>query len=306
MQTIPEAQPAPPPVRSAQPPSARHHAPTARRAEADRPRAVSIIPAPPPPVSATPQAIAAAAPATSTPLSAAPTTPFVQPLPLTPPSDPRLAALQRTLADETAKASRLSVPPVVSQGGPGQVSLRLPATLLARLQSQAKRFDLGRAAQTAEVSARLSGEGYQITPSEAQTAALKPGEELVFNWQVAPAATTAGAKPAAPGPLKAEAEAALTGQGQALTFPLTALEHAPATAAEPARSREENSAKWLLASILVLLAALVLGGVFRNHRERQRLEAERRRREAAAAAFDGPRPLSEAEAAAFAESPVKP
>lgn len=279
LKTIPEpepaAQPSPAPARVSPPPVVGQPYPR-----------IAITP-PAAPITARPSAVVAP-PATTgaSPVAQAPATPFVQTLPLATPTDGRLAAMQKALAKPTAEGARFTVPPLVAQGGPGQVSLRLPADLLAQIQAQARAVRLESAARSAEVSARLSGEGYRITPNETQTARLKSGEDLEFKWQVAPA--DQGQSAASPrGDLKAQADVALTGDGKAMTFELTRLENAPpAPAAPPVKG--QTSAQWVLVTILVLLAALVLGGVFRNHAERRRLEAEQRKRDRAAAAFGRP------------------
>jgi len=306
LRTIPEQEAAaPPPAKPPRPArkAIRPHAPARTGAQAAEPPAPQIEITPPAPlVSATPAQTAAPAPAPQGPLAQAPQAPFVQALPLAAPADPTLAALQRGLTEETARGSTLVAPTAVTQGGSGQVSLRLPADLMARLQAEAGKLGLARAARSAEVSARLTGEGYRITPPQNQTVPLKTGEAIVFNWQVEPAAAPASGPAPAPGALTARADAALTGDGAVRNFALVALEQAPPTAAAPAPSGGQTSAKWVLVSILVLLAALVLGGVFRNHAERRRAEAERRRRDRTARTFEPPRPLAEVKAEAEAEA----
>lgn len=241
-----------------------------------------IVPAPPPTSAIAPVAPAPPPAAAPGELAKAPQAPFAQVLALPTPADPKLAALQAATAGADAAGAKLSIADSIAKGLAGEVQLRLPAALAARLRAEAARLGLGAAARTAEVSARLSGAGYRIDPAGPQVQALKPDEEIVFNWRVVPG--EAGAT----GPLKVEAEAALTGEGAARTFALAALEQTPVPPAEPqaaAASSGQTQAKWALAIILVLLAALVLTGIWRNHKERRRAEAERRQRERAASAF---------------------
>ncbi|MFN3524346.1 MAG: hypothetical protein ACK4YQ_19035 [Phenylobacterium sp.] len=248
----------------------------------------------PPPVTAIPPVAPAPPPAPPAgEVAKAPETPFVHDLPLPPPADPTLAALQGALVGAEGVGARLQVPPSTAKGLPGVVELRLPAGLLSRLRAEAAKLGLGEAARTAEVTAELNGAGYTIDPASPQTSSLASDEEMVFNWRVTP-----GASGEASQPLKAGAEIALTGDGAARRFSVAALEQTPAPAAEPApaaSSAGQTQAKWALAVILVLMAALVLAGVWRTHKERRRAEAERRQRERAAAAFAEPTPPPTAE-----------
>ncbi|WP_374576270.1 hypothetical protein [Phenylobacterium sp.] len=236
---------------------------------------------PPPLVSATPAQTGQAPPPAPAALAKAPQSPFDHALPLTPPADPKLAALQGALAaPDGAAGAKLAVAEAVTQGKPGGVDLRLPANLLARLKAEAAKLGLDAAARTAEVSAKLSGDGYKIEPEGPITLPLKADQEIIFNWRVTPG------EGAAAKALKAEADLALTGDGKAQTFSLAALERTPAPpSAKPASAQGQTQAKWALAIILILMAVLVLAGVWRNHKDRRRAEAERRQRKQAAEAF---------------------
>lgn len=287
MKTIPDPEPAPAVTPPRQQGTARRH--TRLHGRIDRSGAMTVTaaprvvtPAPAPTTAIAPMAPAAPAEPAGD-LAKAPQSPFVHVLPLTAPSDSKLASLQASLAGGDAAGAKFSVGDAISKGLAGEVELRLPAGLAAKLKAEAAKLGLGAAARTAEVSARLSGEGYQIDPSGPQTAALKPDEEIVFNWRVVPGEN------AASGPLKAEADMALTGAGAAKTFALAAVDQTPAPAPPPAKpvaaTRGQTQAKWALAIILILLAVMVLAGVWRNYKDRRRAEAERRQRERAARAF---------------------
>jgi hypothetical protein len=145
------------------------------------------------------------------------------------PAQGKLGQLQTAVGGEVARGSTLTVGPEIAQGKPGKVSLSLPATLLETLKAEAAKLGLTKAARKAEVSANLSGDGYAITPNGRQTATLKAGEAAVFNWDVAPGA-------AAKGPLKADIDAALTGQKTPQPLSLASIQSAvAATAAEASK-----------------------------------------------------------------------
>lgn len=286
MKTIPDPEPAPVAMPPRREPPPRRHARLHGRIDRSGAMTVTaatrvVTPAPAPATAIAP--VTPAAPAAPTEnLAKAPEAPFTHVLPLAAPSDPALASLQGALAGGDAAGAKLSTPESIAKGLAGEVELRLPAGLMAKLQAEAAKLGLSAAARTAEVSARLSGAGYQIDPSGPQTAALKPDEDIVFNWRVVPGEN------AAAGPLKAEADMALTGAGPAKTFALAAVDQTPAPAAPETpvvATRGQTQAKWALAIILILLAVMVLAGVWRNYKDRRRAEAERRQRERAARAF---------------------
>ncbi|MCI3133745.1 hypothetical protein [Phenylobacterium aquaticum] len=150
------------------------------------------------------------------------------------PENPKLAALQTAVGGEVAAGSKLTVPEALAQGQTAQVSLSLPQTLLAMIQREAGKLGLGKAAKKADVTATLSGEGYEITPNGPQTAKLKLGEAPSFNWQVKPGA---GEK----GPLKADVDASLKGLKLPMNFSLASLEQAVKAALPPPAPRDKGS-----------------------------------------------------------------
>lgn len=149
------------------------------------------------------------------------------------PADPKLAKLQTAVGGEVASGSKLTVPEAVTKGQAGQVSLSLPQTLLATIQREAAKLGLTKAAKKAEVTATLSGTGYEITPNGPQTAKLKTGEAAAFNWQVKPGAGERG-------PLKADVDARLTGIKPPMTFSLASIEQALAALMPEAPAKKKG------------------------------------------------------------------
>ena len=164
------------------------------------------------------------------------------------PADPNLAKLQTAVGGEVAAGSKLAVPEAVTKGQSGQVSLTLPQTLLATLQREAAKLGLTKAAKKAEVTATLSGAGYEITPNGPQTAKLKTGEAAAFNWQVKPGAGERG-------PLKADVDARLAGVKPPMTFSLASIEQALAAAMPEAPVKKKGF------SINGLLGKLAIPGM---------------------------------------------
>ena len=160
------------------------------------------------------------------------------------PADAKLAKLQTAVGGEVASGSKLTVPDAVTKGQPGAVSLTLPQTLLATIQREAAKLGLTKAAKKAEVTATLSGTGYEITPNGPQTAKLKTGEAAAFNWQVKPGAGERG-------PLKADVDAKLTGAKPAMTFSLASLEQALAAVMPEAPMKKGFSFKGLLNKLTI-------------------------------------------------------
>ena len=189
-----------------------------------KPMAPVVAPAPAPKTIEAPTAVA--------PVVAAKLNP--PPAGLPEPADSRLAALQTAVGGEVAAGSKLTVPEALAKGEPAQVSLSLPQTVLAIIQREAAKLGLGKAAKKADVTATLSGEGYEITPNGPQTATLKPGEAPAFNWQVKPGA---GEK----GPLKADVDASLNGGKAPMTFSLASLEQAVKSAVDSVQPRAKGS-----------------------------------------------------------------
>lgn len=203
------------PARPAARPAAVAARPPVVAAKPLAPVARPVVAAPP---KAVEQAKPAAAPKPAPALAKAPQPTFPV-AGLSVPADPKLAKLQTAVGGEVASGSKLTVPDAVSKGEAGQVSLSLPQTLLATLQREAAKLGLTKAAKNAEVTATLSGTGYEITPNGPQTAKLKTGEAAAFNWQVKPGAGERG-------PLKADVDASLTGVKPPMTFSLASIEQA--------------------------------------------------------------------------------
>ncbi|CAN5755760.1 hypothetical protein BH11PSE1_BH11PSE1_20320 [soil metagenome] len=195
------------------------------------------------PLKAIEQAKPAAAPKAVPALAKAPQPSFpATGLPV--PADAKLAKLQTAVGGEVASGSKLTVPDAVTKGQPGAVSLTLPQTLLATLQREAAKLGLTKAAKKAEVTATLSGTGYEITPNGPQTAKLKTGEAPAFNWQVKPGAGERG-------PLKADIDAKLAGVKPAMTFSLASLEQALAAVMPEAPVKKGFSFKGLLSKLTI-------------------------------------------------------
>jgi len=183
-----------------------------------RPAAPVAVKPAPKPVAVTPPKAVAAAPLVkpAAPLKTAPkaAAPVIAPK-LTPAQQ-----LSAAVRPEVMQGAVLTVPDAVTKGQEGKVSLSLPATLLDVIKREAGKLGLGKAARKAEVSATLTGDGYEITPNAAQTQKLKAGEAARFDWTVKPGA---GDK----APLKATVDGTLTGDRKAKTsFSLGALEQA--------------------------------------------------------------------------------
>lgn len=136
----------------------------------------------------------------------------------------KLAQLQASVGQAVSKGASLSVSPDVAQGKAGGVSLSLPASLPELLREQAAKLGLRRAARDADVSATLSGPGYLVAPAAKQTQPLKAGQPVKFSWQVTPGL-------GASGPLSAQVEAALKGQGAPKVLSLATMQTAVARAA---------------------------------------------------------------------------
>jgi hypothetical protein len=123
------------------------------------------------------------------------------------------SALSPDLKDVKIDASAADL----AAGKPTKAQLTLPAGLLDRVQNEAGKLGLRRSARHVSVTARLSGQGYQITPAGDQTAELQPGQASVaFTWQVTPSG---------PGkaPLTADVTGQLTGAATPQYFPLAQL-----------------------------------------------------------------------------------
>ena len=234
------------PPRARRPDAQAHYAPARPAARpamvakpAAKPAVVAAKPLPPvakPVIAAAPKAIEQAKPAPApkpAPVLAQAPQPSFPATGLPVPTDPKLAQLQAAVGGEVASGSKLTVPDTVTKGQAGQVSLSLPQTLLATIQREAAKLGLTKAAKKSEVTATLSGSGYEITPNGPQTAKLKSGEAAAFNWQVKPGAGERG-------PLKAEVDASLAGVKPPMTFSLASIEQALAAVMPEAPAKKKG------------------------------------------------------------------
>ena len=190
--------------------------------------AVAPKPAPKPVAKAAPAPVVAAAMPAPAPVAKAPVAPA--PEPAAPVPVDKFGAMTSAIQAEATKGSTLVVPDALSKGEESKVSVALQPNLLEVIQAEAAKFGFALQARKAEVTATLSGRGYEITPNGPQTARLKAGEATTFDWQVKPGAGDTA-------PLKAEVGGALTGKGAARSFPLVTLEQAvkpPVAPAPPA------------------------------------------------------------------------
>ncbi len=156
------------------------------------------------------------------------------PAKLAPAPAPKLTTAEQLSAavkPDAMNGAVLTVPEGLAKGEESKVSLALPASLFDTIKREAAKLGLGKAAKKQEVSATLTGEGYEITPNGPQTQALKPGQAATFDWNVKPGA---GDK----APLKAAVDGALTGDKKArTTFSLATLEQAVAPAVEAVKEK---------------------------------------------------------------------
>lgn len=260
-------------------------------AREDRPAALPYGDAPARPSAAPPAPRATASPAPRrTPAGAA----AVERPTAAKPLDPRLTRLQTALAPSVSAGAVLTLSAPLSLRLEGPAVLTLPPSLFDTIRQEAAKVGLGGAARTSEVSATLSGQGYEITPNGPQTVRLKPGEAASFQWQIKPGAGGLG-------PLRAQVDAALRGQRTPMTFPLTTITKA-APVAEPAPARFDSGwlnlgyadvpgvgrlrGETLVGGGLLLLALALLVLITRNASE---VEARaRRHREARKAAENAP------------------
>ena len=272
---------------------------------------VAVAIAPPPKVVEQPKP--AAAPTTE--VAVLKTPPAAGAPSLKAPADPKLAALQTAISPGATSGSRLTVPDPLPPGQASQVSLSLPQTLLADLQRAAAKLGLGKAAKKVDVTATLSGPGYEITPNGPQTAHLKSGEAPAFNWQVKPG-------PGEKGALRTDVDATLKGLRLPMSFSLASLEQAVKAALPPQAPAAKGSwtdvltvpgvkdveipglgrvpSKSLVGAALVLLALLILVSMARN--AGGRAEREERRRKFRTMTDYGSKPM----ASTFDDEPYTP
>lgn len=203
--------------------------PAAKPAAAVKPAAkpVAVAPAPKPVVAAPAPKPATLAKAPAAPVAVAP-----KPVAATP-----AQKLSAAVHPEVMKGAVLTVPEGLAKGEESKVSLSLPGDLFAIIKREAAKLGLGKAARKAEVTATLTGDGYEITPAQATTKKLKDGEAATFDWNVKPGE---GAK----APLKATVDGTLTGDRKArTTFSLATLEQAVVPVVEDAKAAAKGF-KW--------------------------------------------------------------
>ena len=113
------------------------------------------------------------------------------------------------------KNARLDLPAALSTGGEAKVTMTLPPDLLATIQAKATAVGLGPSGRKVFITAKLAGQGYEITPNQGQTARVDAGP-TVFAWDVKPSGSPGGV-------LTADMTGSLQGNGEAKTFALGAV-----------------------------------------------------------------------------------
>ncbi len=234
---------------------------------------------------AVPPAVKLAAPKVETQKAPTPSIPdSLRMVPALAPTDARLAGLQSELLPDLAQGARFVVADGVAKGQAGPVTLTFPKALESQIRAKAARHGLGRPSRQINLTAKLSGTGYQIVPDTAQTIELSADKDTVFTWQVTP-------QPVARTPLHADLSASLVGAASPLALPLAGLE--PKDAVNPALAAVPPAKKAFhfqmphlpvgiskpVGAVALLLAALgLLAYAARRSHDSQR-EADRRRRE---------------------------
>ena len=170
--------------------------------------------------------------------------------PAAPPSPASVAALQTAVAKLAAQAAVLTPPATVTVNQSGEATLTLPATFADSLKQEAAKAGLGDAAASANLTARLTGENYTVTPDETQSAPLMAGQPTVFHWTVIPTA-------AKPGPLTAKLGADLLSGGAATLDLGTIGKPGPAVGGNP-------ELRWIGVGLLVLVGLVVLAMLTRR------------------------------------------
>ena len=118
-------------------------------------------------------------------------------------------ALQQGLQGLFANEARLEVPGQMDANQAATVTLTLPADFAQAAQSEAAKDGAPQAATSMNVIAALTGDGYTITPVDAQSLPLTLNTPTVFQWRVTP---TGGAR----NPLKVSAKAQGAGDSHTL------------------------------------------------------------------------------------------
>ncbi len=184
----------------------------------------------------------------------------------------RLAALQTMLTDAVGKSAMLSAPGSFTANQPADVSLTLPADFADTLKGEAQKDGLGDAAASVNMNAILSGDGFAVTPDDTQSAPLTVGQPTQFHWTVT-------AQPGAKGPLHADVGADLLGGGSDKL--------ALGSVQKSAGMGVKLTPRVIGASLLVLIAALVVAWLARGRGPTRSAAARRASRRA----VRGGRPL---------------
>lgn len=161
----------------------------------------------------------------------------------------KLSALSAALGPVIASRAVLKGVEGLKTGAPGDVSLSVPPDFGDGLRNEAKRSGMAESATSAAVTAKLTGDGYAVSPSEAQSQPLMSGKATDFRWTVTK-------MEAARGPLQAEIGADLLGGGK------QHLDFGAITGKAPAGFRLSPRALGvgLLLLVVILAGALMSGG----------------------------------------------
>ncbi len=183
-----------------------------------------------------------------------------------------LASLQTTLTDAVGKTAILTAPASFTANQPADVTLTIPAGFGDNLKATAQKDGLGDAAASVNMTAILSGDGFSVTPDDTQSVPLAIGQPTKFVWTVT---AQSGAK----GQLHADVGADLLGGGSDKL--------ALGSVQKSAGMGIKLTKKVVGASLLVLIAALVVAWLARGRGPTRPASARRASRRAAR----GGRPL---------------
>jgi hypothetical protein len=183
-----------------------------------------------------------------------------------------LASLQTALTDAIGKTAILTAPARFTANQPADVSLTIPAAFADTLRAEAQKDGLSDAAASVNMTAILSGDGFAVTPDDTQSAPLTVGQPTEMHWTVT-------AQPGAKGPLHADIGADLLGGGSD-KLSLGSVQKA-------AGMGVKLTPKVIGATLLVLIAALVVAWLARGRGPTRPAAARRASRRAAR----GGRPL---------------
>ena len=183
-----------------------------------------------------------------------------------------LANLQTTLTDAVGRTALLTAPSSFTANQPSDVTLTIPAGFGDTLRNTAQKDGLGDAAASVNMTAILSGDGFSVTPDDTQSVPLAIGQPTKFVWTVT-------AQTGAKGPLHADVGADLLGGGSDKL--------ALGSVQKSAGMGIKLTPKVIGASLLVLIAALVVAWLARGRGPTRSVAARRASRRAAR----GGRPL---------------